>query len=35
MKRTWMHIVVRVLPIVAAATAVVIELEDLTGRKWS
>jgi hypothetical protein len=34
MKRTWMRIVVRVLPIVVAATGIVIELEDLTGKKW-
>jgi hypothetical protein len=35
MKRTWMKFVVRVLPVLAAAAAVAIELEDVTGRKWA
>jgi hypothetical protein len=34
MKRTWMHLVVRVLPILVLATGIVIELEDTTGKKW-
>ena len=34
MKRKWTQIVVRFLPIVVATAAVVIEFEDLTGRKW-
>ena len=35
MKRTWTKIIVRVLPVVVAAAAVAVELEGLTGRKWS
>jgi hypothetical protein len=35
MKRTWTKFIVRVLPVLAAAAAVVIELEDATGRKWA
>ena len=34
MKRTCMHLVVRVLPIIVLATGIVIELEDTTGKMW-
>lgn len=34
MKRTWTNLIVRILPVLVAATAVTIQLEDLTGKKW-
>ena len=35
MKRTWTKFIVRVVPLLAVAAAVVIEFEDATGRKWA
>jgi hypothetical protein len=35
MKRKWTQLVIRVLPIVVAAVAVVVELEEIAARKWS